>query len=34
LSFPFIAARIDDTDKVAWAGLKNDKPFGLQASEK
>jgi hypothetical protein len=29
LSFPFLVKRIDDTDKVLWEGLKDDKPFGL-----
>ena len=27
LSFSFMAKRIDNTDKVVWRGLKNDKPF-------
>lgn len=29
LSFPFLVERIDDTDKVVWERLKDDKPFGL-----
>jgi len=29
LSFPFMAKRIDDQDKVVWRGLKNDKPFSI-----
>lgn len=29
LLFPFLAERIDDTDKVVWKGLKDGKLFGL-----
>jgi hypothetical protein len=29
LSFPFMAKRIDDQDKVVWEGMKNDKPFSI-----